>query len=383
MTSKGIKGKTGRLPIVDPRVGKPFARKFKLTTRDDEGKSNEAPYGVLEERVGSGGFGIVYKIRFHIEHPWRTQMGLGPYGAVKILSNKENQELVKRFLREGKIGWALEPEMNEMRPNSLLRVVEAKETTPEDPTTKGDHYILMEYLDNPEVLSKYVLTNPSEGERLAETISLEESLDAIGAAVDALDYAHRRGITHRDIKPANLIRDRKDKRRIKLIDFGMGSIVGHEAELYPSEQDEVTVDELTKEDGAFRGTIHYASPETAIGKFKDYGKKIDVWGVGATAYALLAGVPPFTGSVNEMSERLALLNQIAMKINKKIDGRDTEVFLDNIDFLKTKNPEVPWAINDWVMRCLEKDHEIRMRSEDLKREYDKALEEIGYHRSVY
>lgn len=373
MISKDTSAKTGRFQTCDPKdfplLGKPFGKKFHV--KDEiSGERKEIPYGLIDGIYGEGGFATVYRIRFDMNHAWRKEYGLGEHGAVKILGSRvnpeaaNNQELVKRFKREGKIGLALK---GEDMPDSLLKVLEYGEVKQEDKTYQC---ILMEGIEHGEDLSKRVLLDPKPDEELANRLSLDESLLIGKKLVSALDYAHRRGIFHRDLKPSNILRDRKMKDVIKLVDFGLGVYKELEAELAAS-VDEMTVDELTQDEN-FRGTVHYASPEAAMGKIKEYPKEIDVWGAGATLYALLAGVPPYTGSVETQKERMGLLTRIARYDEEKYTrGED-------VLFLKGVAPEVPWPINDWVMRCLEKDRKKRMRSEDMKMTYEDALREIGF-----
>lgn len=369
-----IKGKTGRFPLAgenDPLVGQPFAKKFYLPERDEAGNTKEAPYGILEERIGKGGFGVVYKIRFHVAHPWRTELNLGPFGAVKILTNSENEEAVKRFEREGKIGLILS---GEDKPDSLARIVEYGETSDKN------KFILMQYVDNPEDLGLHVAELPVE--QKVERLSLEESLYAINSLVEAIDYAHRKGVAHRDVKPSNLVRNKKNKNEIKLIDFGIGAIINAE-QGDVAQVDEATVDALTK-DKDFRGSVHYASPEAARGEgeFRDYPKDVDVWGVGATAYALLSGQPPYTSSDQEHVAALAILGRIARyeydeENEERKPGKKRYDRKQDVVFLKELDPKIPWPINDWVMRCLDKDRKRRLRSNQIKSEYQKALDEIG------
>lgn len=100
---------------------------------------------------------------------------------------------------------------------------------------------------------------------------------------EALEAAHARGVIHRDIKPSNIfllgafepLGPEWD--RVKLIDFGLSRVSGHD-------------DQLTKT-GIVMGTPAYMSPEQAVGERAD--EAADVYGVGAVLYAAATGVPPF------------------------------------------------------------------------------------------
>ncbi len=108
--------------------------------------------------------------------------------------------------------------------------------------------------------------------------------DAIGIAqnlLEALVYAHGKGIVHRDIKPANLIREKSGN--VKVTDFGIAKI--REGGTSPGQ----TV--LTKS-GFLLGTPHYMSPEQ-IREPKDAGARADVYSSGVVLYEMLTGQLPF------------------------------------------------------------------------------------------
>lgn len=153
-------------------------------------------------------------------------------------------------------------------------------------------------------------------------IEIDKTTEILRQISRALRYAHEKGILHRDLKPENVMIDGKDA--VKIADFGLARFV-------PSG--------ILVEDRA--GTPLYMAPETWAGHFDE---KSDIWGLGAISYELLTGVPPFIGDgLEELKKKITRRPAIAPGILR---------------------PGIPEAIEDLVMKCLNRDPHVRPSSRE-------------------
>ncbi|HUP48510.1 MAG TPA: FHA domain-containing serine/threonine-protein kinase [Thermoanaerobaculia bacterium] len=174
--------------------------------------------------------------------------------------------------------------------------------------------------------------------------------DAIGVAqcmLEALVYAHGKGIVHRDIKPANLIRENSGL--VKVTDFGIAKI--REGAGAPGQ----TV--LTKS-GFLLGTPHYMSPEQ-IREPKDAGAKCDIYSAGIVLYEMLTGSLPFN----------------SRSLPKLIDA----IYRGEKPAPRSLRPEIDEDLEAIVLKATHARHEHRYES---AREFYEALEEYNARRPV-
>jgi serine/threonine-protein kinase len=179
---------------------------------------------------------------------------------LKIMSDELAGEITarKRFVKEAQI-------LAKLRHRYITRFYEF--------INDEKHAVLvMEYVQGQPV---DVLISEKGALPLADAIAVAQCL------LEALVYAHGKGIIHRDIKPANLIREKSGV--VKVTDFGIAKI--KEGGTSPGQ----TV--LTKA-GFLLGTPHYMSPEQ-IREPKDAGAKADVYSSGVVLYEMLTGQLPF------------------------------------------------------------------------------------------
>jgi tetratricopeptide (TPR) repeat protein/tRNA A-37 threonylcarbamoyl transferase component Bud32 len=151
----------------------------------------------------------------------------------------------------------------------------------------------------------------------------------------ALQYAHSQGVLHRDVKPENIIITEEGV--AKLMDFGLAKMLSQ-----PS---------ITQE-GVIVGTVAYVAPENALGKGAD--ARSDLYSLGAVLYEAITGKPPFPG-------------EEPMKV---VFGH----VHDRAVSPRRLNPKVPQALEECVMKLLEKEPEKRYQSAEALLQ---ALREIA------
>jgi eukaryotic-like serine/threonine-protein kinase len=191
------------------------------------------PYEVLSS-IGAGGMGEVYRAR---------DTRLDRIVAIKILPNHHasNPELRERFEREAR---------------TIASLNHPHIGTPHDVGHQdGIDYLVMEYLEG-ETLAQRLVKGP---------LPLAQVLQYAIEIADALDKAHRKGVTHRDLKPGNIM---LTKSGTKLLDFGLAKLREDSAPATPLSQLPTGKDPITAQ-GTILGTLQYMAPEQLEGKEAD------------------------------------------------------------------------------------------------------------------
>jgi serine/threonine protein kinase len=198
----------------------------------------------LEELIGRGGMGVVYRA----EH-----LHLGRRVALKLLAPQfaADAGFRDRFVRESRIAASIHHA-------NVVTVYDAGEA-------EGLLYIAMQYVEGTD-LAAYLQLGALE---------LGQALDFVGQIAAALDAAHSLGLVHRDVKPANVLIDRE---RCYLTDFGLTKDLS--AGTFLSTPNQIV------------GTVEYMSPEQIEGAPVD--ARADVYALGCLLYHSLAGVVPFS-----------------------------------------------------------------------------------------
>jgi serine/threonine protein kinase len=187
----------------------------------------------------------------------------------------------------------------------------------------------------------YLVMELVDGKPLAGPLPAAEAVRYGIQIADALDAAHRQGITHRDLKPANIL---VTKAGVKLLDFGLAKRAAAAVTLGEGDPTQTMALGLTQA-GTIVGTPQYMSPEQVEGKETD--ARSDIFSFGAVLYELITGKKAFEGK-SAASAMAAVL-------------RETPAPMTALA------PVTPPALERIVKRCLEKDAEDRWQNaRDLK-----------------
>lgn len=207
---------------------------------------------LLEEKIGEGGMGVVYRA---------SHAMLRRPTAIKLLSESTGQA-IERFEREVQITARL------THPNTVAIFDYGR-------TPDGLFYYAMEYLDGVSLEELVAATGPQPPARVVHVL-----LQVCGA----LREAHSEGLVHRDIKPANLMLTARGYLRdfVKVLDFGL------------VKETVAPTSAAVTHASAILGTPHYMAPESIVDPSSVDGRA-DIYALGATAFFMLTGARAFDG----------------------------------------------------------------------------------------
>ena len=259
---------------------------------------------IIKEKLGEGGMGKVYVAEHAmIQRPT----------AVKVLEAKgtESEIALARFEREVQLCAML------THPNTITIYDYGR-------TRDNTFYYAMEFLEGMDLQRFVEKFGPQPAERVVFVLK---------QVCYSLAEAHARKIIHRDIKPSNIFLTRRGGLYdfVKVLDFGLAKQVQQEGQL----------GNITNK-GAFFGTPRYVAPESVYGTEK-VDHRVDIYNLGAVAYWLLAGLPLFASS------------------------SDVELIVDHVKTIPQRPSQIseiaiPAALEDFVMKCLEKSPDARYQS---------------------
>src|SRR5271154_6716789 len=145
-------------------------------------------------------------------------------------------------------------------------------------------------LNHPGIASIYGLSENSlvmelvEGETLPCPVPVETAIAYAKQMVEAIEYAHDRGVIHRDLKPANIKVTAEGI--VKILDFGLAKALDERATAGEDPMNSPTLSMGATAAGVILGTAAYMSPEQAVGKSAD--RRADIFSFGAVLYEMLA-----------------------------------------------------------------------------------------------
>jgi tetratricopeptide (TPR) repeat protein/predicted Ser/Thr protein kinase len=224
----------------------------------------------------------------------------------------DDPELARRFLSEARA-------QARVRHERVCEVYEVGEV-------HGRGFIAMRYVDGQPL------------GQLAGSLTLEQKVLLLRQAAEGVHAAHRAGLVHRDIKPANIVVERTQEGSLSpfVMDFGLAR----------DWKEEGTAS------GEVLGTPHYMAPEQARGEVTQLDRRVDVYALGASLYALLTGQPPFTGAN-------------ALEVITRLQSEEPRP-------PRALDQDIPADLEAIVLKCLEKERPARYDSaralaEDLER----------------
>ncbi|HEX8711972.1 MAG TPA: protein kinase [Terracidiphilus sp.] len=234
------------------------------------------PYRI-EERVGVGGMGVVYRA---------LDLRLDRHVAIKVIHPKaESPQLQAALMREARLASSL----NHAGIVTVYDILSSGGTT----------CVVMEFVRGTP-LEKLI---PEGG------FAVERALTLALAIGDAVAAAHAAGVIHRDLKPANILV--RDDGQIKILDFGLAKL------LQQGEADGKTAAESIF-GGSAVGTIGYMAPEQA--RAEDIDERADVFSFGVILCQMLTGKLPFAGA-----NAVAMLQAIQTQEAKSLRAMKAEI----------------------------------------------------------
>jgi eukaryotic-like serine/threonine-protein kinase len=263
------------------------------------------PHEILSA-IGAGGMGEVYRAR---------DTRLDRIVAIKVLPTHlaDRSELRERFEREARTIASL----------NHPHICTLHDIGQQD----GTDFLVMEYLEG-ETLAHRLLKG---------SLPLEQVFQYAIEIADALDKAHRKGVTHRDLKPGNIM---LTKTGTKLLDFGLAKLKQEVAPANVPLSDLPTAKDPLTAQGTILGTLQYMAPEQVEGKEVD--SRTDMFAFGAVVYEMATGKKCFEGK-----SQASLIAKIL-----EVDPPP----------ISTLQPMTPPALDRVVKKCIAKEPERRWQA---------------------
>lgn len=297
-----------RFPDVADRLREYFvnAQNLRGLTRPPSDNSPLPPNGAFAdydilELISSGGMGVVYKARRKSTQQIVALKLIRP-DLLQGLSPEHRRKILERFVTEAQVAALLEHD-------NIVKVYDVGENS-------GHPYYSMRYVEG-KSLSGLI----QEGQ-----MPPKQAAAYIEQVARAVHLAHQHGIIHRDLKPNNILVDAQSDRPL-VADFGLAKLTDRNQDLTQTRD--------------IMGAPPYMSPEQAQNSAL-VTTATDVYGLGATLYALLTGQPPFQGDTPVAT------------LKKVLEDEPTPP--------RKLNPAVPRDLETICLKCLEKDPSKRYAS---------------------
>jgi eukaryotic-like serine/threonine-protein kinase len=257
------------------------------------------------EKIGDGVYGSTYRSRDPLLD---RQVAIKSYRSELTAS----PEFIEHFRREAR-------QLASLRHPNIVTVIDGGEEN-------GQFYLVMEYLPGGSLVQML---------RDNKQLSISRVIELLRPVADALDYSHSRRVFHRDLKPSNILFG-EDGHPV-LTDFAVAKPAPRNGN--------------GKSSMAIVGTPEYLAPEQIL--TKDANAQTDIYALGVIAFQMLAGRPPFTGSVEG-----------TYRSHLEQPPPDVRIY----------NPAIPKELSDILARAMAKEPHRRFNT---AREFIDTLEQLA------
>jgi len=283
---------------------------------------------VVQDEIGRGGMGVVYKA---------LQISTKRIVALKVMlgGSFASKSVRRRFGREVELAARLQ------HPN-IVRVLESGRV-------ERQRYYAMDYVDG--VPLDQHLSSKRRGLRSIVGIFIR--------LCEAVEYAHAHGVVHRDLKPANVLMD--DAGEPHILDFGLAKAIDQAG----TDQSVLTRASVS---GQIVGTLPYISPEQAAGRPGEVDARTDVYALGVMLHEASTGSMPYevTGRPSEIMRRIREDSPaVASSLRKRANGELDAIILKALEKEKNRRYQSAGEMGEDLRRYLQSEPVLARRASRL------------------